>query len=157
MRPRSAVSAWTASNVDDLLEELRTISRRGEVFLFMTDDAAAASQAAAAMPRLPGGFWPIDVLKVDDDPRMSDEFVFASLWFGRASFVAASPERAPRLIDHVLERLAERRRTRARTRQTVHLIWDLPTPIPDSVQQRFARLGAATGYRLVVRAEQEAT
>ncbi len=131
-------------------EELEFISRRGEVFLYFTDDETAASAATTAMPRLPGGKWPIHVINPMGNSKLDDEFIFETLWFGRNSFVIDDPERALPLLEKFMELMIRRRESRAHTRQTVHLLWDLPIEIPQPIQQRLEILGRATGYTLLI-------
>jgi len=133
-----------------LQRELHTITRRGDVFVYVTDDAQAAKQAAGPMPRLPLGLWPRQVLPVAGDARLTDDFVFETLWFGRNSFVVDSVERGHAMLGRFTQLLAERRRSRAHTRQTVHIVWDIAQPLPDHDLQRLATLCKATGYTLLL-------
>ncbi len=147
---RPAIATRPAQPRRSLLQELQTISRRGEVFLYLTDDLAVASQAATAMPRLPAGQWPIHVINAGVDPKLDDEFLFETLWFTRNSFVIDRPERALPLLERFVDLLARRRASRAHTRRTVHLIWDLPQAIPGPVLQRFENLARKTGFTLLI-------
>lgn len=131
-------------------EELRFISRRGEVFLYFTDDLDAAERSAIAMPRLPAGRWPIDVLDLDKQEELDDRFVFETLWFARNSFVVHNEERVLRLLDEFVHWLTLRRDSRARTRRAVHLVWDMDAELPDAIRQRLDILGQATGFTLLI-------
>ena len=133
-----------------LQDELRFITRRGEVFLFFTDDATAADEAATPMPRLPGGNWPIDVLDLRDDTGLDDRFVFETLWFARNSFVLQDEARAIRLLEGFVQWLQLRRDVKAHAKQAVHLVWDLPIEVPDPLRQRIENLGKTTGYALLI-------
>lgn len=133
-----------------LMDELRVITRRGEVFVYYTDNAESARNATVSLPRLPAGCWPIHVLRADGDPKLDDTFVFETLWFGRHSFVVGSPERAQAMIHRFTELLSERLRSRAHTRRTVHVVWDLAEPIPEQAARRFVELAAATGFVLII-------
>jgi hypothetical protein len=150
LTPREPVVGvqWAAD--DSPTEQVSRIVRRGEVFVYVTDDAEVARRLPERLPRLPGGRWPIDVLRTADDRRFTDDFVFETLWFGRACFVVSSAERSQAMLDRLIDRLAERRGTRARTKRTVHIIWDADSAIADSIRTRFAKLGGATGFRLLI-------
>lgn len=151
MTPRDPVTTRTTSPRRTLLEELQIFARRGESYVYVTDDADAAAQAAATAYRLPLQFSPVDVLNVADyNGEMDDDFVFESLWHGRSSFVVDSSDRAERMLDRFIELLTERKETRARVKQAVHVVWDVAAPIPESMQHRFANLGRATGYSLLL-------
>lgn len=147
---RTIVSTRPEQPRRSLHEELATITRRGEAFLYLTDDSRAAEQAATPMPRLPAGKWPIHVFNPGSDPKFDDAFLFETLWFRRNSLVIDNTDRALPLLECFVELLARRRESRAHTRQTVHLIWDLPTPIPAPLQQRFEVLARATGFTLLI-------
>lgn len=151
MTPRPVVTTLPPSPRRTLTEELAWIARRGEVFVLLTDDPATASKAVGDMPRLPAGRWPLPVLAVRGDPTMSDEFVFEALWFGRCGFVVATAERARTMLDSFVGMMAQRRRSRARTDRAVHLVWDLPTPIPQATLRACEELGRVTGVSLIIR------
>lgn len=131
-------------------DELRFITRRGEVFLYFTDDADAVKQAAMPMPRLPGGKWPIGVLDLNQQAGLDDRFVFETLWFTRNSFVVQDDERAVRLLETFVHWLTLRRDARARTQRAVHLVWGLPIEVPAPIRQRLNILGKATGFTLLI-------
>lgn len=150
MAPRETVSVRPASPRRSLVDELRVIARRGEVFVFMTDDPQAAREAAVPMPRLPGGGRPIDTLAVVDDPLMDDAFVFETLWYGRNAFVVETAERAQPMLERFIELLAERRETRAHAKRTVHVVWDLDTPVERETRRRFESLGKTAGFTLLL-------
>ncbi len=54
------------------------------------------------------------------------------------------------MLARFIELMEMRRSTRAHTRQAVHVVWDMDAPIPDDVTQRFATLGRATGFTLLI-------
>jgi len=131
--------------------ELRFFARRGESFVYLTDDPDAATGAAGTVYRLPFRRGPVAVLAVDDaDERMDDDFIFETLWYGRHSFVVSSVARAEQILSRFLELMQERRSTRARSGQTVHVVWDVAQPISEEIRHRFTSLGRATGYSLLV-------
>lgn len=149
--PREPVVFWPESPRRSLFSELRFLTRRGESFVYLTDDVEAAARAATTVHRLPFRRRPVDVLVVDDaDDLMDDEFVFETLWYGRNSFVVKSEERAEQMLERFLQLMQERRSTRARTRHVVNIVWDVSLPVTDDVLQRFASLGRATGYTLLI-------
>ncbi len=151
MTPRDPVTVRTKSPRRKLLNELRVFARRGESFLYITDDQAAAAKASTTVYRLPLRRWPVEVLNVADfNGQMDDDFVFETLWYGRNSFVVNSSERGEQLLARFMELMTERRTTRARVTQTVHIVWDIPTPISEETRHRFANLGQATGYSLLL-------
>lgn len=122
--------------------ELGWLAKRGDSFVYLADNAAAADAALAALPkrRRP------QVLRITD--AISDEFVFESLWFGRGSFVVDSAARAVSLLASFNERFEQRRSTRARVGQTAHIVWDISTPIPEATGETLVKLAHATGFSL---------
>lgn len=133
------------------VEELAWLARRGDVFLYLTDDSGKAAAAGKAVPGRGHGSGRREVLPVaPDDPRMNNDFVFEALWFRRASFVVASAAHAGRVLDRFRELWKERRSTRARTRQQVHIVWDLDAPVPDSLRQTFIDFAGPAGFSLLV-------
>lgn len=131
-------------------EELRFLTRRGEVFLYFSDEVKDAEQAATPMPRLPGGKWPIHVIDLENEADLDDRFVFETLWFGRNSFVTQDAERAMRLLEGFVHWLTLRRDRKARARRAVHLVWDMDTEVPEPMRQRLDILGKATGFTLLI-------
>ncbi len=150
MSPHAPVQVRTKSPRRTLIEELRVFTRRGESFVYVTDDSHQASQAAATMHRLPMKRRPVEVLDVDDHAAMDDDFVFETLWYGRNSFVVNSPDRAEQMLARFTELLTERRASRACARQTVHIVWDTAAPVTEQMRHRLANLGAATRYSLLL-------
>lgn len=151
MTPRDTVTVRSKSPRRGLLDELRVFVRRGESFVYITEDSDTAAQATTPVYRLPLRRWPVEVLSVADfNGQMDDDFVFETLWYGRNSFVVNSSERGEQLLARFMELMAERRTTRARVAQTVHIVWDIATPISEETRHRFANLGEATGYTLLL-------
>lgn len=131
-------------------DELRFITRRGEVFLYCSDDASSMKDGATQLARLPAGQWPIRVLDLDAAAELDDRFVFETLWFGRHSFVLKDETRALQLLESFVGWLALRRESKAHTRQRIHLVWDLPSEVPEALRQRIDILGKATGLTLLI-------
>lgn len=125
--------------------ELGWLTKRGDSFVYLADNAAAADAALAALAALPKRRRP-QVLRITD--AISDEFVFESLWFGRCSFVVDSAARAVLLLASFNERFEQRRSTRARVGQTAHIVWDVSTPIPEATGETLVKLAHATGFSL---------
>lgn len=131
--------------------ELAWILRRGDAFLYLTDDTRKANEAVAQLEPFTKKHRPREVLRIHEDAtddRMDDDFVFEALWFKRASFVVDSPARVEALLRRITERLQERHATRARVRQTVHLVWDLAKPMPSTLRDPLANFAAPTGFSL---------
>jgi hypothetical protein len=129
----------------DMPCELAWLAKRGDCFVFLTDDASAVP---TSLPRLGKTRRPVDVLRVNGE-GISDEFVFEALWYGRSCFVVDSPERAERMFSRFLELLEERKKVRARVSQTAHLVWDIKRPLSDAELADFSRLAKVTGFSLL--------
>ncbi|MDT8390932.1 MAG: hypothetical protein RRC34_10535 [Lentisphaeria bacterium] len=133
-----------------MTEELTWLIRRGDAFLYLTDDQTAAAEMPRKTYRLPAKLEPVDVLHVSpDQPLLDDTFIFEGVWFNRASFVISSATRAAECLNHLLEKLRGREETRARVSQTVHIIWDLATPIPEHLRAELLKLAEATGISVM--------
>ncbi len=135
----------------DLTRQLRRLARRGDAFLCLTDATEAASAAfdsltaAAKWPR------PKSLLRINEEnPAISDAFIFESLWYGRASFIIDQADRVPQLIDSTLAALAKRKAARARVRQSAHIVWNLSEPPTESQQNQLTTLAQATGFSIMI-------
>ena len=149
MTPREPIISRTSPR-RSLQKDLKVIARRGESFVYVTDDNFAANEATKTLYRLPLWLGPVETLNVADyNGKMDDEFIFESLWYGRNSFVV-SAERGQQMLNRFLELLSDRRGARAHVQQTVHVIWDSDATIPEQTLSRFASLGQATGYSLLL-------
>lgn len=131
----------------DMPRELAWLAKRGDYFVYLTDNAAAAAAVPSSLPRLGKSWGSVDVLRADGE-RIDDDFVFEALWYGRSCFVVDSPERAVRMFGHFLELLEARKKVRARVNQTVHVVWDLKRPLSQQDAVMFAKLAQATGFSL---------
>lgn len=132
-------------------EEVSWLARRGDAFVYLTDDSTKASDVRRAWEALSGRQRRMDLLQPGESGcDVDDGFVFEALWFRRGSFVVDSAERAETMMSYFLELLKERRATRARTRQTVHVVWDLNTPVPETLSQALADFGGPAGFSLFV-------
>ncbi len=129
-----------------LTDELAHLARRGDAFVCFTKDAAALP---ASFPTLGKSSRPIDLLRADGT-RISDTFVFESLWFGRACFVVDSPQHTQILFAEILKQLELRKTSRASTRHNVHLVWNLDQPPSGNDIEAFERLANSTGFSLLI-------
>lgn len=130
----------------DLTQELAHITRRGDVFILFTKDATSLPATLPVLEKLRS---PIDILRVEGT-RISDEFVFESLWYGRACFVVDSPERINALFVYIYAQLLRRQTTRARARHNVHLVWNIDQNIRKDDLVIFENLASAAGFSLFV-------
>lgn len=132
-------------------KELAWLIKRGDSFVYLTDDPAAAAGIPASLPRLAMVLRREEVVQVTEgDDGLSDDFVFEALWFGRASFVVDSSGRAERMLTRFLELLEERKTTRARVTQTVHIVWDLKEPMPEAILEPLTQLAQDSGFSLFI-------
>ncbi len=131
---------------------LEQLVRKGETFIYF---GTADPWEADALPRLPGAFganlWPVRKLRhggqgVPADPR----FVFDAAWFGRYCFVVTDPEAATALMAQLADYLDARRIPRASAPRTVHIVWDLPPPLPARSPQEWASLCREANFKLTV-------
>lgn len=129
-------------------EELKWLTRRGDSFIYFTSSPERTEEVAKALEKLKGWPYRLDLLHVAEDSTYSDEFIFEALWYGRSSFVVDSTTKAEEVLDVIIERLDKRRETKASTAQTVHLVWDIETPIPESTLERFRIFAEPAGYSL---------
>jgi hypothetical protein len=129
--------------------ELAWLAKRGDCFLLLTDDAAMASAIPTSLPRMGKTLLPVEVLRANH-PRITDEFVFEALWYGRSCFVLDSADRAHRIFARFLELMEQRRLVRAKVRQTAHVVWALSHPPSPDQLAAFERLAKATGFSLLV-------
>lgn len=150
MTQRPAITRQTDKPRRSLREELHFITRRGEVFIHFTDNAAIAREVATELPRLPGGLWPIRVLNLHSETDIDNRSVFETLWFGRNSFVLQDYERATLLLNGFAIWLSQRREVKAKTRRTVHLVWDMDVEVPMAVRQLIETIGRKTGFTLLI-------
>lgn len=151
LTPMPPVQRWPEPRRRAMPEELAWLVRKGETFLYLTDDKQAAAAVSERLPRLPPGHQPVDVIHVTDEAPIDADFVFETLWYGRSSFVIESPALADGVTRRTLELLEERKASRAHVRQTVHVVWDLSMPSDARTVAAFERLGRATGVVLVMR------
>lgn len=140
----------------NMVEELKFIIRQGGTFLYLTNDPERAAAIPGAFSRLPMGLSQIEVLPVNfEGEAVSPAFVFDALWFGRCAFAASNSEEVECLLALFSRLLAERRKSHACTRHPVHIIWDLPEPVPEIFKRNIEILGPTTGFCLFVAGRDE--
>lgn len=132
-----------------LVGELEWLVKRGDSFLLLTDDAATVSSVPSSLPRIGKALMPVEVLAARH-PRITDDFTFESLWYGRSCFVVDSTERAHRIFARFVELMEQRRLVRAKVRQTAHVVWALSYPPSPDQLAAFDRLAKATGFSLLL-------
>lgn len=150
LTPREAITKHDESSPRSIEDQMRLIVRRGETFIYMTDRPKACDAIEPEMNRLPGDMMSLPVVSIDDNPKLTDDFIFETLWYGRDAFKLSDTQRSSTLMQFILDRLEERRDTRAHTRQGVHILWDQAEPPTPQTLARFAKLGQATGVMLTV-------
>jgi hypothetical protein len=150
LTPLPAVMARPSPARRTMGEELAWLTRRGDAFVCLTGDPAAAAAVPGRLARLPRGKWPVDVLHVEaDDGPVDDVFVFEGLWYNRASFVIASAARAERFLASAVDLLRRRKETGARVKQTVHVVWEVGKPMPAALRAELVALAGATGWAVM--------
>lgn len=127
-------------------EELAWLVRRGDVFICFTKDAG---QFPEALPRLGKLGKSIDVIHVEDE-RISDEFIFESLWYGRCCFTVDSTDRINRLYRFILLQLEQRYVARARSKFNVHLVWNIDHTLQQNDVAAFESLARPAGFTLFI-------
>ena len=128
----------------DLKAYLETAVRRGETFLYF---GAADPWPAPALPRL-GKYWPLAKL-VYGKPA-DGEFYFNAVWFNRYCIVIPAGD-ALAVLPQLQLFLEWRTFTKAAARQTVHVVWDLPTAPPEPLLQNLIALCGETNFRFVLK------
>ncbi|MFK7852189.1 MAG: hypothetical protein AB8D78_14530 [Akkermansiaceae bacterium] len=147
--PVPAVEERPASAKRSIPEELERFTKRGEVFLYLTDDTIKSRQLPDSMPKVGKKGWQTELIRFSEgDHELSKEFVFESLWYGRASFVVDSATAVKSVLDDFQKRLEKRKIAKAKVRETVHIVWDLAEPISEDTLSTFSDLGTATGFSI---------
>ncbi len=153
LTPLPPVRTWPRKPRRPLPEELSWLTRRGDTFLYLADRRDAVARVPEQTWRMPRRrLGPVDIIHVTDEYPVAADFVFETLWYGRSSFVVDSAARSGRMLARIMELLEERKTSCARVRQTVHVVWDLQSPVREETVAEFERLGRATGVVLVKRA-----
>lgn len=128
--------------------ELARLVKRGDSFIYLTDDSARTAKLPKSMRRLPfvGGKEELITASAEID----EGFIFETVWYGRSSFVSADPERALMFLTVFQAMLEQRKLSRARVSQTAHLVWDLQSPMPRQTRADLLKLAAATGFSILI-------
>lgn len=129
-----------------LVAELEWLAKRGDVFVCFTKDASAIPDV---LPRCGKLLGEIDVIHVNED-RISDEFIFDSLWYGRSCFVLDSQERIYRLFGYIYAQLDQLCVVRAHTKCNVHIVWNIDAPLHKDDIAAFENLARKTGFSLFI-------
>lgn len=149
MTPPSTIEERPESTRRSIPDELAWFTKRGDTFLYLTDESVKAKQLPDAMPKFGKKRWKADLIRVsEDESELNTEFVFESLWYRRASFVVDSASSAKAILDDFQHRLEKRKTAKARVRGTVHIVWDLSEPMPESTKQAFSDVAGTTGFSL---------
>ena len=134
-------------------QELAWLLRRGDSFVYLTDNHASADEMINRLETYSNRRrHPVEILRIGPEgENMSDEFAFEAWWYGRASIVVEETSRAQQLMERFLELLEERKNSRARIAQTAHIVWDLASlPIPITYKEQFQILAKRTGVSLMI-------
>ncbi len=128
--------------------ELARLVKRGDSFIYLTDDPARTTKLPKSMRRLPfvGGKEELITASAEID----EEFIFETVWYGRSSFVSADPERALTFLNFFQTMLEQRKLSRAKVSQTAHLVWDLQSPMPQKTRADLLKLAVATGFSILI-------
>ena len=128
--------------------ELARLVKRGDSFIYLTDDSARAAKLPKSMRSLPfvGGKEELITASAEID----EGFIFETVWYGRSSFVSADPERALTFLNVFQAMLEQRKLSRAKVSQTAHLVWDLQSPMPQKTRADLLKLAVATGFSILI-------
>ena len=128
--------------------ELARLVKRGDSFIYLTDDSARTTKLPKLMRRLPfvGGKEELITASAEVD----EGFIFETVWYGRSSFVSADPERALTFLNFFQTMLEQRKLSRAKVSQTAHLVWDLQSPMPQKTRADLLKLAVATGFSILI-------
>ena len=128
--------------------ELARLVKRGDSFIYLTDDPARTAKLPKSMRRLPflGGKEELITASAEID----EGFIFETVWYGRSSFVSADPERALTFLNVFQAMLEQRKLSRAKVSQTAHLVWDLQSPMPQKTRADLLKLAVATGFSILI-------
>lgn len=148
IQPISTLVVSTKRSKSSARGELGRLARRGDSFLYLTDDPERIKRLPNSFAKLRFTKWREDIIPVTES--IDDGFVFETVWHGRSSFACGDRDRAQQLLEYALERLGERRTSRAKVLQTVHLVWDLAEPIDPTLQKKLLTLAEATGISLLL-------
>lgn len=128
--------------------ELGRLARRGDSFLYLTDDPDRVKRLPSSFAKLRFTKWREDVISAT--PSVDDEFIFETVWHGRSSFALGDPKRSAALLDFVIKKLEERQSFRARVTQTAHLVWDLSQQMDPILRERLVGLAKDTGFSILL-------
>ena len=148
LTPMPAMLSTKKRDQESVRKELNRLAKRGDSFLYLTDDPARANSLPESLTRFPLIGGQEDLIPVTEE--VENEFVFESLWYGRSSFVVSSDDRSQQLLNYVVEQLATRKNVRAKVAQTSHVVWDLKNPMSDELKRVIEELAQATGFSILL-------
>jgi hypothetical protein len=133
---------------------LETVVRKGESFLYFGPaDPWASAHSIGRIRVAKWRFLPLAKRAINVEGRaIEDETAFEDAWMGRACavFVRAATSTGGPLIEDLLSYLRRRYVPGAPVRKTVHVVWDLPTPLPTDVTRELVRLSRDAHFKLVI-------
>ncbi|MGY8688336.1 MAG: hypothetical protein ACKVHP_11465 [Verrucomicrobiales bacterium] len=132
--------------------ELARLAKRGDSFVYLTDDPARVAKFPKSLRRLPFIGEREDLISASAE--IDDDFIFETVWYGRSSFVVDCPERSLTLLAGFLARLEQRTVSRAKVSQAAHLVWDLSIPMPRQTREEAMKLAHATGFSILILREE---
>jgi hypothetical protein len=99
--------------------------------------------------------FPVQILTYSPgQPPFSDMFVCESAWFGRYCFVLNDAETGYSLLESIRRFLEVRAIPHAMARQTVNIVWNSGTLIPERIAKDIASLSRETNFKFVLVADQ---
>jgi hypothetical protein len=133
-----------------LREELAWLVRRGDIFICFTKDASGLPTDLPRLAKMGRFSKPLEVLHIKDNDRISDQFVFESLWYGRSCFTVDSIDRIHQLFSSIYLQLQQRRVARARSNFNVHIIWNIDQALHQDDIADFEALARPAGFSLFI-------
>ncbi len=133
---------------------LETVVRKGESFLYFGPvDPWPSSHSIGRLRIATRRLLPLPKRTINVEGRaIEDETAFEDAWMGRACavFVRSATSTGGPLIEDLLSYLRRRYVPGAPVRKTVHVVWDLPTPLPTDVTRELVRLSRDEHFKLVI-------
>lgn len=133
---------------ESVAKELDRLAKRGDSFIYLTDDPSRARKLPESMLKFPLIGQQEHLIKVTDE--IADEFIIESVWYGRSSFVVDSESRSEQVLESFLKLLALRKEARAKVAQTAHIVWDLRSPMSSQTKEDLEKLAQATGFSVLL-------
>lgn len=153
--PMPSLLAVEQRSRESVHKELFRFAKRGDSFVYLTDDPSRRKKLPASMLKFPLVGKQEHLIPVTSE--IEDEFIFESVWYGRSSFVVDSEERSQKVLSAFLNQLTVRRNARAKVAQTAHIVWDVSSPITGDTRQELEKLAQATGFSVLLIGEKSAS